>query len=81
MREHFGPRATVQRTAEDLVHGLRRLPRLIDSLHLIAERERPQGRARRRPDRPDAAPPVAEAGLRRSHRRPRPDRRHRAWWH
>ncbi|HSI00479.1 MAG TPA: 2-polyprenylphenol 6-hydroxylase [Reyranella sp.] len=40
MRDHFGPRATLQRTAEDLVNGLRRLPRLIDSLHLVAERER-----------------------------------------
>ena len=40
MRSHFGPRATVGRVTEDLVQGLRRLPRLIDSLHLIAERER-----------------------------------------
>jgi ubiquinone biosynthesis protein len=40
MRDHFGPRATLQRAGEDLTHGLRRLPRLIDSLHLVAERER-----------------------------------------
>jgi ubiquinone biosynthesis protein len=40
MVTHFGPRATVGRAAEDLVHGLRRLPRLIDSLHLVAEHER-----------------------------------------
>jgi ubiquinone biosynthesis protein len=40
MRTHFGPRATIQRTGEDLVQGLRRLPRLIDTLHVIAERER-----------------------------------------
>ena len=40
MRSHFGPRATVSRAVEDLVQGLRRVPRLIDSLHLIAERER-----------------------------------------
>ncbi len=40
MRSHFGPRATIGRAAEDLVQGLRRLPRLIDSLHVIAERER-----------------------------------------
>ena len=40
MRTHFGPRATVQRATEVLVQGLRRLPRLIDSLHLVAERER-----------------------------------------
>jgi ubiquinone biosynthesis protein len=40
MVEHFGPRATLQRGTQDLMHGLRRLPRLIDSLHLVAERER-----------------------------------------
>jgi ubiquinone biosynthesis protein len=40
MRDHFGPRATVQRSVGDLMQGLRRVPRLIDSLHLIAERER-----------------------------------------
>jgi ubiquinone biosynthesis protein len=40
MRDHFGPRATLARVAEDLAHGLRRLPRLIDSLHLVAEHER-----------------------------------------
>jgi ubiquinone biosynthesis protein len=40
MRDHFGPRATLARAAEDLAQGLRRLPRLIDSLHLVAERER-----------------------------------------
>jgi ubiquinone biosynthesis protein len=40
MRDHFGPRATLARAAEGLAQGLRRLPRLIDSLHLIAERER-----------------------------------------
>jgi len=40
MRDHFGPRATVQRGVEDLMQGLRRVPRLIDSLHLVAERER-----------------------------------------
>jgi ubiquinone biosynthesis protein len=28
------------RAAHDLAQGLRRLPRLIDSLHLVAERER-----------------------------------------
>ena len=51
MRTHFGPRATVSRAAEDLVQGLRRLPRLIDSLHMIAERER------RAAERAEAAPP------------------------
>lgn len=40
MVTHFGPRATVGRAAGDLAQGLRRLPRLIDSLHLVAERER-----------------------------------------
>jgi ubiquinone biosynthesis protein len=42
MRTHFGPRATVGRAVEDLAQGLRRLPRLIDSLHLLAEHERQQ---------------------------------------
>jgi ubiquinone biosynthesis protein len=40
MREHFGPRAMVARAVEDLTQGLRRLPRLIDSLHMVAEQER-----------------------------------------
>jgi ubiquinone biosynthesis protein len=40
MRTHFGPRATASRAAADLAQGLRRLPRLIDSLHVVAERER-----------------------------------------
>src|SRR6478735_2776116 len=40
MVTHFGPRATVGRAVEDLAQGLRRLPRLIDSLHLVAEHER-----------------------------------------
>ncbi|WP_421995423.1 2-polyprenylphenol 6-hydroxylase [Reyranella sp.] len=40
MVSHFGPRATVRRTAEELMRGLRRLPRLIDSLHVMAEQER-----------------------------------------
>src|SRR5215468_4303920 len=40
MLTHFGPRATIGRAMEDVSQGLRRLPRLIDSLHLVAERER-----------------------------------------
>ncbi len=40
MRTHFGPRATIGRVSEDLMTGLRRLPRLIDSLHRVAEHER-----------------------------------------
>ncbi len=40
MRTHFGPRATVGRAVADLAQGLRRLPRLIDSLHVVAEHER-----------------------------------------
>ena len=40
MVTHFGPRATVGRAVEDLTHGLRRVPRLIDSLLLVAEHER-----------------------------------------
>ena len=50
MRSHFGPRATLGRAAGDLADGLRRLPRLIDSLHLVAERER------RKAEQEDAVP-------------------------
>jgi ubiquinone biosynthesis protein len=53
MREHFGPRATVERAAGDLMQGLRRVPRLIDSLHLVAERER------RKAERDVARPPLS----------------------
>jgi ubiquinone biosynthesis protein len=45
MRTHFGPRATIGRAVEDLAQGLRRLPRLIESLHLVAERERRKAEA------------------------------------
>jgi ubiquinone biosynthesis protein len=55
MASHFGPRATVGRAAEDLVQGLRRLPRLIDSLHKIAERER------RAAEHAETAPPPTRA--------------------
>jgi ubiquinone biosynthesis protein len=40
MRDHFGPRATLSRAAQDLGEGLRRLPRLLDTLHLATEHER-----------------------------------------
>jgi len=50
MLSHFGPRATLERTVEDLARGLRRLPRLIDSLHIVAEHER------RRAERAQAPP-------------------------
>jgi ubiquinone biosynthesis protein len=40
MTTHFGPRATLGRTFEELARGVRRLPRLMESLNLIAERER-----------------------------------------
>ena len=51
MQSHFGPRATAGRALEDLAQGLRRLPRLIDNLHLVAERER------RRAEREGTVPP------------------------
>jgi ubiquinone biosynthesis protein len=53
MVSHFGPRATIGRAAQDLTEGLRRLPRLIDSLHLMAEHER------RKAERVEAAPATA----------------------
>src|SRR5882757_1945281 len=40
MTTHFGPRATLGRAFEELARGVRRLPRLMDGLHLIVERER-----------------------------------------
>ncbi|HEY6980371.1 2-polyprenylphenol 6-hydroxylase [Reyranella sp.] len=54
MVTHFGPRATIGRAGQDLAQGLRRLPRLIDNLHLVAERER------RKAEQADAlpAPPI-----------------------
>ncbi|MBV8189241.1 MAG: 2-polyprenylphenol 6-hydroxylase [Alphaproteobacteria bacterium] len=45
MERHFGPRAIVGRAAEDLTQGLRRLPRLIDNLHLVSEHERRRAEA------------------------------------
>jgi ubiquinone biosynthesis protein len=57
MRTHFGPRATIGRAVEDLGQGLRRLPRLIDSLHLVTERER------RKAELEDALPPRRAARL------------------
>lgn len=53
MVTHFGPRATVGRAVGDLAQGLRRLPRLIDSLHLVAEHER------RKAERDARQPPQA----------------------
>jgi ubiquinone biosynthesis protein len=40
MTTHFGPRATLGRALEDLAGGVRRLPRLVESMSLIVERER-----------------------------------------
>src|SRR6266851_2836936 len=55
MQSHFGPRATIGRAVEDLAQGLRRLPRLIDSLHVVAERERRQAEAESKEPPPVAA--------------------------
>ena len=40
MRAHFGPRARTERLTIEVLDGLRRLPRLIDNLETVAERER-----------------------------------------
>ena len=77
MQSHFGPRATIGRAVEDLAQGLRRLPRLIDSLHVVAERERRQAEAEANEPPPVADARLAPRRLRRDHRRPRPHRRHR----
>jgi ubiquinone biosynthesis protein len=59
MQTHFGPRATLGRAVEDVTQGLRRLPRLIDSLHVVAEHER------RKAEHEEAKlPPVAGRGWR-----------------
>ncbi|MEI7873308.1 MAG: 2-polyprenylphenol 6-hydroxylase [Alphaproteobacteria bacterium] len=55
MRTHFGPRATVGRAVEDVAQAIRRLPRLIDSLHLVVEHER-------RIAERAAAPPLPASG-------------------
>mgnify|MGYP003693827567 CR=1 FL=1 len=55
MQSHFGPRVTIGRAVEDLAQGLRRLPRLIDSLHVVAERGRRQAEADPRSRRPPPA--------------------------
>jgi ubiquinone biosynthesis protein len=58
MVTHFGPRATARRAARDIAHGLRRLPRLIDNLHLVAERER------RKAEQAEMVPALAGRGWR-----------------
>jgi ubiquinone biosynthesis protein len=58
MVTHFGPRATVGRAVDDLAQGLRRLPRLIDSLHVVVEHER------RKAEREAQQPPQASRLLR-----------------
>jgi len=63
MRDHFGPRATLKRGVEDLAQGLRRLPRLIDSLHLITERERRQAERDAVPRPPEPARPWLRIGV------------------
>ncbi len=75
MVTHFGPRATVGRAVEDLAQGLRRLPRLIDSLHLVAEHER--RKAERDALAATAVQPPVRPRFAESRGRPRPDRRHR----
>ena len=56
MRTHFGPRATTGRAIADLAQGLRRLPRLIDSLYLLAEHERQRAEQEEAPPSPAARP-------------------------
>ena len=76
MQSHFGPRATIGRAAEDVMRGPAP-PAAPDRQPASRGRARaPQGRARR--SRAAAHPrPRLAPGLRRDHRRPRPDRRHR----
>jgi len=56
MRTHFGPRATLERGVADVAQALRRLPRLIDNLHLLAEHERRRAEQAEAPPSPAARP-------------------------
>lgn len=40
MRRHFGPRARLERAVEETLEGVRRVPRLAQTLEQLAERER-----------------------------------------
>jgi ubiquinone biosynthesis protein len=40
MRSHFGPRARLERALTETVEAARKLPRLVDTIEQIAERER-----------------------------------------
>jgi ubiquinone biosynthesis protein len=43
MRRHFGPRARLERAVEETLEGVRRVPRLVQTLEQLAERERRRG--------------------------------------
>ena len=66
MENHFGPRAVRGRAVGDLAQGLRRLPRVLDSLHLVTENERRKAESQAGSPPPTAirAPPAL--GLSRS---------------
>ncbi|TWT15509.1 2-polyprenylphenol 6-hydroxylase [Reyranella sp. CPCC 100927] len=59
MLTHFGPRARLERALAEAVDAVRKLPRLVDTVEQIAERER------RRAERELATPPVADGSGRR----------------
>ncbi len=63
MQSHFGPRATVGRALEDFAQGLRRLPRLIDSLHVVAEHERRKAEAEAKQPPPATVRPWPRIGF------------------
>ena len=58
MRTHFGPRARLERAVAEAVDAVRKLPRLVDTVEQITERER------RRAERELAASPIDAAGRR-----------------
>jgi ubiquinone biosynthesis protein len=60
MRRHFGPRARVERAVGETLDAIRRLPRLVDTVEQITERER------RRAQRELATPPPDVGGVRRT---------------
>ncbi|TXL81874.1 2-polyprenylphenol 6-hydroxylase [Vineibacter terrae] len=56
MRTHFGPRARLERTLGETVDAVRKLPRLVDTVEQIAERERRRAERELAMSLPEAAP-------------------------
>jgi ubiquinone biosynthesis protein len=64
MRSHFGPRARLERTVAETLEAARKLPRLVDTIEQIAERERRRAERELAPSHLVAASPDAPQGRR-----------------